>query len=385
MKKKLLSLAWLLAVMVSVYAGNGTLSIANVTNVVAGQTGSLDIVITGSDNLYRDFMFDITLPDGLTYVDKTKGALINGTSDEEFYTVTRSDQGGNKNRFTGYTSATNTMKAANGVLLTITFTVGSSVTSVGNISLSGVNFSDASSTSYIIADIPSVPFGMSVSLSEDAAPTTQNSVFVTMNRTFTAGKWSTICLPFAMTASQVTNAFGGGVQIGDFNGYTFDGHTINVAFTSVSAIAANHPYIIKVPTTITSFSISDAPVDISPAATPQNDKSDGKIKKMVGVYAETTLSADLLYIKDNKFWYSQGSSKLKPYHAYFEFGDFSSTSSARSMTLSFGGDATGIIPVVGPTGHADAIYDLRGHRVETPDDGVYIQNGRKSVIRREKK
>ena len=34
-----------------------------------------------------------------------------------------------------------------------------------------------------------------------------------------AGEWSTICLPFDMTAEQVQTAFGDDVALGDFTGY----------------------------------------------------------------------------------------------------------------------------------------------------------------------
>ena len=372
MKKKLLFLVGLLAVMTSAQAADGTLCIANVTNLIPGQTGTLDIVISGSDNTYRDFQFDITLPTGLTYTGYTVGELINGTG-EAAYIVTRSDQGGNKSRFTGYTSATNTMKAKNGTLLTISFTVASTVTSSvsGELSLSGISLTNASATSYLLTNVQNVIFG------DALVPTDQSGVYVTMGRTFMADKWSTICLPFAMTADQVTAAFGSGVEIGDFNGYTISGNTINVNFTTPTpkAISANHPYILKVASTINSFSVAD-PVNIS-YSSPTNNKGTGQ--DMIGVYAETTLNQYDLYIKDNTFKYAANSTnvKLRPYHAFFRFGDFSPSAGARAVTINYNGNATGIQGVVAPWAGSESIYYLQGRRVETPTNGVFIQNGKK--------
>lgn len=385
MKTKLLFLVGMLAIFTSARAADGALSITNITNLIPGQTGTLDIVLSGSDHTYRDFQFDITLPTGLTFVNSapTAGALLNG------HVIDYSDQGSNTRRFTGVTSATKTMTAQNGTLMTISFNVASTVSgTLGTGNISNIRMSDASATSYTLSDVSAIPFVLTIALSEEASPVAQNGVYVTMTRTFTADKWNTICLPFPMTAAQVTSAFGTGVQIGDFNGYTIDGNTINVSFTSVTSMLANHPYIIKVTSDVTSFSITDATVDISPITTPINNKgtdaTDANIMAMTGVYAETTLAANLLYLKDNKFKYSTGSAKLKPYHAYFQFRDFSPSAAARALTISVDDHATGIQSVVVPWSDNEAVYDLQGRRVEVPANGVYIQNGSKAVIKRER-
>lgn len=85
-RRKLLLLFVLLATLTSAYADNGTLAIANVRNAVRGMTGSLDIVLSGSTRTYRDFQFDITLPDGLTYTGNSAGTL------QDEHTIQISDQ-----------------------------------------------------------------------------------------------------------------------------------------------------------------------------------------------------------------------------------------------------------------------------------------------------
>ena len=93
------------------------------------------------------------------------------------------------------------------------------------------------------------------------APTAAEDVNVRVKRTIQANEWSTICLPFTMTEAQCKAAFGDDVELGDFTGYEteLDGDDniigITVNFNDATAIEANHPYIIKVSSAITEFTV----------------------------------------------------------------------------------------------------------------------------------
>ena len=64
-------------------------------------------------------------------------------------------------------------------------------------------------------------------------------------RTMSAGKWSSICLPFDMTAQQITNAFGAGTKLSTMDGLNKD-KISELKFTAHSGgITAGQPYIIK--------------------------------------------------------------------------------------------------------------------------------------------
>ena len=56
-------------------------------------------------------------------------------------------------------------------------------------------------------------------------------------------------------------------------------------------------------------------------------------------------------------------------------------SGAKSYSIAFGGDATGINEVVATAKADDTFYTLSGVRVEKPTKGLYIQNGKKVVIK----
>ena len=378
-RRKLLLLLGLMATLTGAYADdNGTLAIANVQNAVQGKTGSLDIVLSGSPRTYRDFQFDITLPAGLAYTVHSAGALLNG------HTIQTS--GSSTIRFTGY--STGTLTAANGTLLTVSFTVAKSATAGANtVALANAVFSDDAATHYpLTAGDNTVTVTGALTLSDDdtAAPTPASGVNVTLSRSFDMNKWYTICLPFALTAEKVQTAFGENVKMGDFSGYTVSGSAIGVNFTTVTAMAANHPYIIKVIDANVENPTFNG-VDIvagSPVNNKGTDDTPANIKAMIGVYTETTLENNWLYIKDNRFKYSNGTSKVKPYRAYFRFCDFTDAMHSRSIIIVEDG-ATGIRLVDGAQADGGDWYDLSGRKLsgKPASKGVYIQNGKKVVIK----
>lgn len=57
------------------------------------------------------------------------------------------------------------------------------------------------------------------------------------------------------------------------------------------------------------------------------------------------------------------------------------TSEAKSYSIAFGGDTTGINEVVATAKADGAYYTLSGVRVENPTKGLYIQNGKKVIIK----
>ena len=370
----------LLASLTGAYADNGSLSIQNIRNVVPGYSGSFDIVLTGSDVMYVGYEFSLTLPTGLTYTGYSNGSMINGHQATISGTTTK--------LFTGVANPTANFTAMNGPLLTIYFSVNDNATGTltGGL-LSGIVMSTAGAAEINLSNQEfSAPVVDIVTLDESdaVAPAAIEGVGVTVNRTIAADTWSTLCLPFAMTSEQVTQAFGADVLIGDFTGYDLDDNeNIKVNFDQVHAIEANHPYIIRVSNSITSFSVTGTAVAINPIAKPMKNvgvNATSRIKAIIGTYAPITLEEDWLYLKDNQFKYSTGSSKLKPFRAYFRFWEFYSSSGAR-MTINFN-DATGVNDVRCKMSDVrGVVFNLQGQRVARPAKGVYIREGKKYIIK----
>lgn len=220
------------------------------------------------------------------------------------------------------------------------------------------------------------------------APVAATGVNVKVKRTINANEWSTICLPFAMSEAQVKAAFGNDVELKNFSSWSSETNiddeivSINVGFTSVSAIEANHPYVIKVSTAISEFTVDG--VDIDPADA-EVVVGKGKTKgTFYGNYvAGTEVPEENLFISGNKFYYSTGSTTIKAFRGYFELKDVldSYYDEAPSRVVFDFGDVTGI-QKVSAQGQNDGIYyDLSGRRVEKPSKGVFIVNGKKVIIK----
>ena len=189
------------------------------------------------------------------------------------------------------------------------------------------------------------------------------------------------------------------MKLGDFTGYTptMDGDdvtAISVNFSDVTAIEANHPYIIKVTTAVTEFNADAVTIDPQDAEV-SFGYTTGKGRNQVyhpsdfigtyvadfDFYAAATSAA--LFLSENKFWYATDATRhMKAFRAFFDFDDYmpeAETSSA-PIFISFDGETTGIENIQRTAG--DGYYNLNGMKVENPTKkGVYIQNGKKVVVK----
>ena len=223
------------------------------------------------------------------------------------------------------------------------------------------------------------------------APKAATGVDIRVKRTIKAGEWSTICLPFAMTATQIEAAFPGmTVQLGDFNDYEFDDAegAISVKFANATAIAANHPYIIKVSEGVTEFTVDGVDIDPKEAVVDfDTSRRKNQPRQMVGTYvANTVLEWGTLFLSSNQFWYSVGNTKMKAFRAYFNFydllPDFEDNYQSRNISMTFD-DVTGINDTNRETTTNNSYYDLQGRRIDNSQlkKGLYIRNGKKEIIK----
>lgn len=272
----------------------------------------------------------------------------------------------------------------------VEFTVGSDVavgeydvTVNGQLEGSGVDDALLSETTFKVI----VVGAHLVTLSEDAteAPEAATAVNVKVERTIAAGTWSTIVLPFEMNANQVKAAFGDDAVIGDLKAWTSetddndDVTGILVQFESVSAIEANHPYVIKVSEKVTEFTVEG--VDITPEEEPSVEVGKKKtLGSMTGTYvAGVNVPAEALFLNGGKFWYSKGSSKpMKAFRAYFEFFDVLAAYEEAESRINITFDDVTAIKSMKNNGNED-IYTLSGQRVQNAGKGVYIVNGKKVI------
>lgn len=396
-----------------------------VPNVVIpkGGTAILDIQLNNEQELNRSFWFFINLPDGVSVVDKSAnlGERFNGTNVK--VTGTPEDDGRYRiMAVNGFSEEDDFPIPGNsGTIVTVELMAGESIDegTVLDASIENIEINLFSKeTEATPSDVPTTAnFQITIGEPDDGrlkfyetsttlpSYTAGERADIKMFRTIKAGQWSTICLPFAMTSEQVVAAFGSDVELGDFNGiettYEDENETIvsgiKVKFNTVTAIEANHPYIIRVGTPVSTFTVDN--VDIIVEETPSVDKDEysyqvqvGKNKyetrymynSFVGTYvAETEIPEKCLFLSDNQFWYSTGQTKSKGFRAYFDFYEWlpeAELSSSRVQMVFDESEATGISGVKHES-NDDRYYNLSGQRVENPKKGLYIKNNKKVVVK----
>jgi hypothetical protein len=86
---------------------------------------------------------------------------------------------------------------------------------------------------------------------------------------------------------------------------------------------------------------------------------------------------------DNKLRYSTQTVNLHTFRVFFNFYKNDIDPSAVQFNLNFDGEeATGIVEVDGVSKAAESTYNLQGVKINEPKQkGVYIQNGRKVVVK----
>ena len=228
------------------------------------------------------------------------------------------------------------------------------------------------------------------------APENATGVDVTVKRTIEADEWSTICLPFAMTNAQLKAAFGDDVKLANMTAWESEEDddekivAINVTFSEVTAVEANHPYVIKVTSPITEFSVNGVDIEVDSEPIHQIGTKKANRATMYGTYvANTVIEEEQLFLSENKFWYSTGNSKMKAFRACFEFADVldayydNATEAKVGITLE-NPETTGIRTIENEqlTIDNDApMYNLAGQKVSKSYKGIVIQNGVKRIVK----
>ena len=234
---------------------------------------------------------------------------------------------------------------------------------------------------------------------------------VTLTRTLAAGVWNTLAAPFGISATnyatlqQLLSEQGGTIAVKELTSTTLSGQTLTLNFTDATQIEAGKPYLVKVSKEL---NLATLPAQIDALSSPINPFK-GVIISKTAVPVETsyvnfipTLGKTLVTgptgDEDNEDAVlflaagntlknptvvndpEQQSSYLKGFRAYFQLKD---ASNARSITLNLGDESTGITTTdfTDSTDKAGAVYDLQGRKVNAAQKGVYIQNGKKTVVK----
>lgn len=207
----------------------------------------------------------------------------------------------------------------------------------------------------------------------------EGDLTVTLTRSLGSGWWNTFCVPFNISKENVEAVFGADCQIREFTGVSDDGKTL--LFTATDNIVAGQPYLIRPAATVTNPTFSFVNIG---GGSPEPVEHSGY--KMVGIYGKTSLrkgGLDLFLGDGDRFYKPSDDSQLKGLRAYFQVPENTKASSLRAL---IDDQTTGITAVDGEKPNAlSPVYNLQGQCVGTSlealPSGIYIQNGRKMVVK----
>lgn len=216
---------------------------------------------------------------------------------------------------------------------------------------------------------------------------TYENANVTLQRTLEASHWNSFCVPFALDRDQVTQYFGEGTQL-----RTYEGRCENniVYFATVDNIEAGKPYIMKPGNAVvknpTFEGVSMVATGLDKNGNPQA-VGDASTVQMKGIYNHVTLVQDKtnIYIgAGNKFYYPADAEacQMNGLRAYFIVPE---GTDIKKLHANLDGATTSLGEIFDTEESNTPVYNLQGQCVgnslSTLKSGIYVQNGKKVVVK----
>ena len=217
------------------------------------------------------------------------------------------------------------------------------------------------------------------------------------------GYWNTLTLPFSLDATKLATTCLAGADIRKFENASWNGGnqklTINFSGSNLGEIVAGVPYIIRwgTPETATGEVIENPSfTNVEVAITSQEDLDDeeyGTETESNGLRFEaqlapvqlTSSSKALVFGSENKLYKPNKDVWVYPTRAYFSHTF--DIASAREFVMDFGeGEQTttyidNITVEDNRESQVEGIFNLNGQRLDAPQKGINIVNGKKVVIK----
>lgn len=195
---------------------------------------------------------------------------------------------------------------------------------------------------------------------------------------YTAKKgWNTICLPFALTDENLTALFGEGYKVYEFYQYK-DGE---LGFRIASRRYAGYPYIVYCETVPTIEEPGYLETYVSFTSSEKYDEYNGA--RFQGTFAPMptgTMKGKYGVTPAGKIQKGGANAWMKGYRAYFELPEDVNPSKL-AITIDGQTIATGIDAVEMLNELNGNVYDLQGRKVNSAKKGIFIQNGKKIVVK----
>lgn len=403
---------------------NGKAGTAKITATFDGgdtyASASAEYTLNVIDPNKTDVTFDFTKPEDYGYGEVTSGNKELNVGDKiqsQSVVITNVKKGSATTRFSIKNASFVTFRVYKGAILTVEAPAGFAINKIdftdnGSSTVDNFTFStgelklktwtglaekltmEVANAQVFLKDM-TVNLVKVVTLNESADNTIEakTGVNVTLKRSMVENEWNTICLPFNVTAEQAKTAFGEGVMIAQLNKNSSGN---KLSFSSVDAIVASTPYLIK-PTIA-------APADgYKFEGVTINDDGKGNVAPnvvntnsylaFVGIYNTVDVTNNVIEVLNNNYYAAflganntifkakNDGGKMKGFRAYFAIPN---NVAASALCVMVNGTATSIKNIDSEVVESNApVYNLQGQRVDgnnlTP--GIYVKAGKKFVVK----
>lgn len=217
---------------------------------------------------------------------------------------------------------------------------------------------------------------------------TYENANVTLQRTLSKDYWNTFCVPFALDAEQVAQYFGEGTQL-----RTYEGNCTNniVYFATVDNIEAGKPYIMKPGNAVvknpTFEGVSMVATGLDKNGNPQA-VGDASTVQMKGIYNQILLTADKteLFLGDNDlFYYPLDNIEARTIGGLRAYFIVPQGTDIKKLRANLDGTPTSLDTIFDTEESNAPVYNLQGQCVGNSlralKSGIYIQNGKKVVVK----
>ena len=207
------------------------------------------------------------------------------------------------------------------------------------------------------------------------------SAEVHLKRTFSAGSWNSLCVPFAISDAEVKAQFGNDAKVAAFTGAT----ATTLQFSSCTGIEAGKPYLVYIPKGANKSEFTFKGVSHF-AGTPTDVVQHGSANEKTtfhGYFHKSTAPKGSYVLRKNQVYHLVSDMDIKGFRAVLIDG----TNATRVFTQwSLDGTTTGIGNIDATVIQRYNVYNTNGqmvrHAATSLDDlphGVYIVNGKKVI------
>ena len=210
---------------------------------------------------------------------------------------------------------------------------------------------------------------------------TTSSAEVHLKRTFSAGSWNSLCVPFAISDAEVKAQFGNDAKVAAFTGAT----ATTLQFSSCTDIEAGVPYLVYIPEGANKSEFTFKGVTAF-AGQPTDVEQQGSANEKTtfqGYFHKSTAPKGSYVLRKNLVYHLVSDMAIKGFRAVLIDG----TATQRVFTQwSLDGTTTGIGNIDANVIQRYNVYNTNGqmvrHAATSLDDlphGVYIVNGKKVI------